>query len=93
MHDAEGVFKSGMHRARVDLIGPGQLANAAEPLICGFLYDLPLPVIEGYESMNRAANFKVVMRVHGAALLNGELAICIYALRSPSKHLCQGLLD
>ena len=57
MHDAERVLKSGMHRAWIHLVCPGELSDAAEPLIGWLRDDLAFPIVERDEAMNRAADF------------------------------------
>jgi hypothetical protein len=69
VHDAEGVLEAGMHGAGVDLVGPGELADAAETLERGVIDDLTLPVVERDEPVNGATDLVRAMRVrHGRSL-------------------------
>src|SRR5260370_4709932 len=57
MHDTQRVLESRVHRARVNVISPGKLADSSQTLECGLSDDIPLPVIESNEAVNRAPDF------------------------------------
>ena len=68
-----------MHRSGIDQIRPGKLANPAQRLKRGLRYDLPLPVVQGYEPVNGAANLVVSMRVghaHAPFCRGGPIMLC-----------------
>jgi hypothetical protein len=65
MHDSERVLKAIVHGAGIDLIRPRKLADAAQPLESGFGNNLPLPVVERYESVNRTPDFVCSVWVQG----------------------------
>ncbi len=43
VHDAQRMLETGMHGPRVDIIGPGQLANSSQPLKGRMVDDVTLP--------------------------------------------------
>ena len=57
VHNPKRVLESCVHRARVNLIGPGQLPDAPQPLERRLGDDLLFPVVQGDKPMNRAADF------------------------------------
>src|SRR5437016_8095547 len=54
VHHAEGVLEASMHGAGIHLVGPGQLADAPQPLEGGLLDDVSFPFGELDEPMHRA---------------------------------------
>src|SRR5579859_6981585 len=55
VQDAEGVLKTSMRGSRIYLVGPCQLLDAAKPLKWTLCDDLPLPLTERDEPVNRAS--------------------------------------
>jgi len=47
-----------MHGSRINLIRPSELPDTPEPLKCGMVDDVPLPLIERDEPVDRATDFE-----------------------------------
>jgi hypothetical protein len=52
------MLEAGVHGSGVHVVSPGELTDAAEPLEGGLVDDLPFPVVDGDEPMDRAAEFE-----------------------------------
>lgn len=63
MHDAQGMLKARVHGARIDIIGPRELPDAAKPLKCRLRNYGPLPVIERNEPVNRATDLVCLVSI------------------------------
>ena len=67
MHNAKRVLKTIMHCTRVDLIGSSKLTDTPKSLKRGLFNNLALPIVQGDETVDRAANFVFLMWVHASA--------------------------
>ena len=63
MHDSQRMLEAAVHCSWIDVICPCELTDAPKPLVSRVVDDLPLPVVVWNESMNRAADLILAMRV------------------------------
>ncbi len=87
MHNSQRMFESSMHRTGINLIRPTQLTDTPQTLKRWLGDNLPLPVVQRNETMHRAANFILAMRVsHALVLFPTILYTRIYVKPAPNFH-------
>ncbi len=66
MHDTERMFESGMHCTWINMICPTELADSPQGLEGAVRNDFTLTIIQGNETVHRATDFKLAMRIEHA---------------------------
>lgn len=63
MHDTERMFKAGVRCTWINHIRQSQLTNSAQSLENPMIYDIPFPLIQLNESVDRIANLVLLCHV------------------------------